>query len=274
MKTMLFNPYTGTLRHPSDIQSDPQGLLIVEPGALLLASEQPALNANCWCSTCRPPIWDDVRMVLCPTCGNKRCPHATDHRNACTGSNEPGQPGSSYPALALPQPAEPVPLLSDEEVKALIRQRFLTGENYRRERDWLFRSGGTPENVWGMDLVWLVRETEQIVRVKLVESHQIKTLESGGVEAAQSAEPVARLMHRKKQTPLSNNTVARTFEECPINAYPSEWSEGELLYTAAPSQRKPLTDEQVKAMWARHAGIVGGVLSFAREVESAARSAA
>ena len=36
------------------------------------------------------------RMILCPICGNKRCPHATDHRNPCTGSNEPGQDGSSY----------------------------------------------------------------------------------------------------------------------------------------------------------------------------------
>lgn len=36
------------------------------------------------------------RMVLCATCGNKRCPKATDHRNECTGSNEPGQPGSCY----------------------------------------------------------------------------------------------------------------------------------------------------------------------------------
>lgn len=36
------------------------------------------------------------RMFLCPTCGNKRCPRATDHRHACTGSNEPGQPGSRY----------------------------------------------------------------------------------------------------------------------------------------------------------------------------------
>ena len=31
-------------------------------------------------------------MILCPTCGNKRCPHATDHRLTCTNSNEPGQP--------------------------------------------------------------------------------------------------------------------------------------------------------------------------------------
>lgn len=35
-------------------------------------------------------------MILCPTCRNKRCPHATDHRHACTGSNEPGQAGSAY----------------------------------------------------------------------------------------------------------------------------------------------------------------------------------
>lgn len=40
-------------------------------------------------------------MILCPTCGNKRCPHATDHRHACTGSNEPGQPGSCYGGLQV-----------------------------------------------------------------------------------------------------------------------------------------------------------------------------
>ncbi len=36
------------------------------------------------------------RFVTCTICGNKRCPHAADHRNACTGSNDPGQPGSEY----------------------------------------------------------------------------------------------------------------------------------------------------------------------------------
>lgn len=40
-----------------------------------------------------------TRMILCPKCGNKRCPKAADHRNACTGSNEPGQPGSAYPKV-------------------------------------------------------------------------------------------------------------------------------------------------------------------------------
>lgn len=60
---------------------------------------------HCTCAACWPsdPINDppSYRMVLCATCGNKRCPHANDHRLACTGSNEPGQPGSAY-ALCKP----------------------------------------------------------------------------------------------------------------------------------------------------------------------------
>lgn len=53
---------------------------------------------DCSCRTCRPVTFSDSRFVVCPDCGNKRCPHANDHRNACTGSNEPGQEGSAYPA--------------------------------------------------------------------------------------------------------------------------------------------------------------------------------
>ena len=59
-------------------------------------------GARCWCLTCRPVGCDwtgdlsDIRMVLCPDCGNKRCPKANDHRNACTESNATGQPGSAY----------------------------------------------------------------------------------------------------------------------------------------------------------------------------------
>ena len=54
--------------------------------------------SECSCRTCRPVTMTDMRFVVCPECGNKRCPHANDHRNACTGSNEPGQEGSAYPA--------------------------------------------------------------------------------------------------------------------------------------------------------------------------------
>lgn len=35
-------------------------------------------------------------MVVCPSCGNKRCSQASDHRHACAGSNAPGQLGSEY----------------------------------------------------------------------------------------------------------------------------------------------------------------------------------
>lgn len=35
-------------------------------------------------------------FIVCPECGNKRCPHATDRKYECTNSNETGQPGSAY----------------------------------------------------------------------------------------------------------------------------------------------------------------------------------
>lgn len=36
------------------------------------------------------------KMIVCPDCGNKRCPKASDHALGCTNSNEPGQAGSVY----------------------------------------------------------------------------------------------------------------------------------------------------------------------------------
>jgi Zn finger protein HypA/HybF involved in hydrogenase expression len=51
---------------------------------------------KCWCHTCRPNTLGNMRMILCPNCGNKRCPRATNHTLECTNSNEPGQEGSVY----------------------------------------------------------------------------------------------------------------------------------------------------------------------------------
>ena len=65
--------------------------------AMLQAGNSP-VTPDCWCRICRPVTMSDMRFVVCPECGNKRCPHANDHNNACTGSNEPGQVGSAYPA--------------------------------------------------------------------------------------------------------------------------------------------------------------------------------
>lgn len=63
---------------------------------------------SCWCAYCwtrNPDGW--CRMHLCPRCGNKRCPKATHHALLCTGSNEPGQPGSSYGVeIVIPEEVE------------------------------------------------------------------------------------------------------------------------------------------------------------------------
>jgi hypothetical protein len=44
----------------------------------------------------RFPGMDPHFRYACEICGNKRCPHHTDHRLACSGSNAVGQPGSAY----------------------------------------------------------------------------------------------------------------------------------------------------------------------------------
>lgn len=62
---------------------------------------------TCGCSTCDnnywdameeydPGVWRLIAFIVCPNCRNKRCPKATHHNNACTGSNKPGQEGSRY----------------------------------------------------------------------------------------------------------------------------------------------------------------------------------
>lgn len=43
-------------------------------------------------------------MEVCPACGNKRCPHASDRQMRCTGSNEVGQVGVPYQCTANPSP--------------------------------------------------------------------------------------------------------------------------------------------------------------------------
>lgn len=75
--------------------------------AAMLTSEpvgnRDELPSTCGCQTCRPVTMTDMRFVVCPDCGNKRCPKANDHRNTCSGSNEPGQEGSAYPAAPKPE---------------------------------------------------------------------------------------------------------------------------------------------------------------------------
>ena len=60
-------------------------------------------KTQCGCYNCMNKIKDArgwpltmSTFIVCPECGSKRCPRATDHNLACTDSNDPGQPGSRY----------------------------------------------------------------------------------------------------------------------------------------------------------------------------------
>lgn len=84
----------------------------------------------CHCKTCRPITMTDMRMVLCALCGNKRCPHATNHVYACTGSNEVGQVGSSWEHVApvgIPAFTNPFLVTEAEELNYMAPLEVLHG---------------------------------------------------------------------------------------------------------------------------------------------------
>lgn len=59
---------------------------------------------ECGCARCVGAVLDALPFpqnlnhpfIVCPGCGNKRCPKAAYHEHACTNSNDTGQPGSDY----------------------------------------------------------------------------------------------------------------------------------------------------------------------------------
>jgi len=55
-----------------------------------------SVSLTCGCLKCYPNVFPNLRFNVCPICGNKRCPHATDHNYECTNSNDVGQNGSVY----------------------------------------------------------------------------------------------------------------------------------------------------------------------------------
>ena len=94
--------------------------------AALEAKDEPVA---CWCHKCNENELVNgipfamTRMILCPKCGNKRCPKASDHTLQCTNSNEPNQAGSVY---TTPPQRKP---LTDEEIDTIgatiFRAEFL-----------------------------------------------------------------------------------------------------------------------------------------------------
>ena len=99
----------GTFHRWVDDLAQEHGESLVTYSGRFGACEVWTRGERCSCSTCderdrnkaaeATGVWTlslQSHMILCPACGNKRCPHATHHDNPCTGSNEPGQEGSRY----------------------------------------------------------------------------------------------------------------------------------------------------------------------------------
>jgi hypothetical protein len=98
-----------------------QGCVMAQTGQfLLIATAGDGDPLGCWCHTCdgerraviqraEGATWVEglrSRMIVCPGCGNKRCPKANHHDNECTASNEPGQRGSAYTTVLEENRAE------------------------------------------------------------------------------------------------------------------------------------------------------------------------
>lgn len=75
-RTMLFNPYTGKPRHPSDIVSDPAGLLMPDPDLPVLAARK---------------AWPLVRCAAGRDgdCTHISCPQLRDTEPQATGRHCP-----------------------------------------------------------------------------------------------------------------------------------------------------------------------------------------
>lgn len=58
--------------------------------------EYPPTPKKPCCHATATPLQKMSFMILCKTCGNKRCPRANDCNNECTGSNDVGQVGSAW----------------------------------------------------------------------------------------------------------------------------------------------------------------------------------
>jgi len=99
---------------------------------------------ECLCLSCSPIVFPNIRFNVCQKCGNKRCPHATNHEHECTGLNELGQKGSAY---------EDQPLPTCEE-SLQVEQQFQSFEDISRHQrffDFMMQEHGLTLLVGEMD---------------------------------------------------------------------------------------------------------------------------
>jgi len=114
----LYEPYGMVHKYSTEVQNllDNKQAIKSLRQAIEQAEKQELVAFRYCCHSCFKANGGMMldRMILCPECGNKRCPKASDHNFSCTGSNEPGQIGSIYSVSATVFVQEPA---TDEEMK-------------------------------------------------------------------------------------------------------------------------------------------------------------
>lgn len=146
-------------------------------------TDQPTFERCGSCHHCAPQGLFAMRMILCVKCGNKRCPHATDCFNACTGSNEPNQPGSVYGPQHTSRVIDEPPVLS-----APVPTRFDAGDGTTIERTSAI---GAPQARWAVRNCGMCLSIEGVWEVEPMPSSRDASFLAGfrftSVEAAWAA---------------------------------------------------------------------------------------
>lgn len=93
------------------------------------------IKDDCWCEACKPQDFNNMRMIVCSICGNKRCPHATNHINECTGSNEIGQKGSSWEHVKPPGTIKQVEIVKIYPTKYWVERDFFGGSHVMMQHE-------------------------------------------------------------------------------------------------------------------------------------------
>jgi hypothetical protein len=84
------------IKHPQQIHYRDAAIEAGKKAIAELESQEPVTRYCCHsCFKTSGGVMLD-RMIVCPTCGNKRCPKASDHTLQCTNSNDLNQVGSIY----------------------------------------------------------------------------------------------------------------------------------------------------------------------------------
>ena len=153
--------------------------------------------AACWCRNCDHAAKAGLsplaalqlgsRFIVCPDCGNKRCPKGTNHELACANSNAPGQIGSEWenvkPAASTPAPA----LLSLSQLDALAHA-------LEEERQGCAAEPASPLGYWPTAVAALLGHVE----VLSAQRHALQGMDQDEALRPYAVDEVMQYLHKRR----------------------------------------------------------------------------